>query len=424
MSILRKFPIEIHRCILELLPRETVYQCMFVCHQLSSFAIPIFYSTLTLTGKQIDFWNSKLLLSEQDQQFAHGKFVQVLVAPPIGFMFGFAYKHFLQMYLAELRVSGEEEEEEEENEGFLDEEEDEEEEEEEEDEEEEEEEEEDEEEEEEEEEAEVEEEEEADSFLSIPKFSSVAFTKLLSYLPNLKTIDLFSNAYYEFYITILANYGKDNLRRLHEIKSHFPFTQTHLAACYEYRQSITHLDFFYKSYHIGDLLLPPADILPQFTSLTSLKVLNFETDQELSIFDIMQLCPHLVSLEFESNRSGLNKRTETSFSQETDPLLRLKKLGLVIPILVPAYVRYITYELPNLTSLTISLFKVHFVEFLDECDTQLIVAFIHRLYQLDHLQLDTGIDPADRIHGEITQFSELLEFIEDIYPECYKLLKF
>lgn len=81
MTILRKFPTEIHRQILELLPRKTVYQCILVCKHWSLLAIPVYYTTLTLSGKQIDFLNIKLLHHEQDQQFLHGKLVKVLKTP-------------------------------------------------------------------------------------------------------------------------------------------------------------------------------------------------------------------------------------------------------------------------------------------------------------------------------------------------------
>lgn len=194
--MLCKLPTEIHRQILELLPRKTVYQCMLVCKHWSLFAIPIYYTTLSLSGEHINFLNSKLLLYEQDQQFAHGKFVKALISPEFSSVYDTQYKYYNGPYLLDPSLirdheADEEDEEDEEVEEVEEDEEDE------------------------------EDDEDEDTFGSIPKFSSAAFLKLLSYLPNLKKIDLYSNAYYEFYMTILANYGRNNLPKIQEIRTTF-----------------------------------------------------------------------------------------------------------------------------------------------------------------------------------------------------------
>lgn len=159
---------------------------------------------------------------------------------------------------------------------------------------------------------------EENTFASIPKFSSKAFTQLLSYLPNLKKIDLQSNAHFEFYTTILANYGQNKLRKLGEIQINSRCTQVHLAACYKYRRTIRHLVLFYKSYYINDTLLTPAaSFLSEFTCLTSLKILHFE-QEELTLFDVLNACPNLVSLEFESGVVVSNKKAAVSYKRMID----------------------------------------------------------------------------------------------------------
>jgi hypothetical protein len=138
-----------------------------VCRFWNNLTLPIYYNKIILTGAQIKFLNSNLLLGDkdQDQKFAYGKWVKALSSPMINWSLVFDNN-------VEAEADEDEDvDEEEEEEGME------------------------------------EDAEDDEGFAGVPKFNSQEFLNLLSHLPNLKVIDIMSNAYYEFYMTLLANKG-------------------------------------------------------------------------------------------------------------------------------------------------------------------------------------------------------------------------
>lgn len=391
MFTFQKIPVEIHSIILDLLPKESIYECMFVNKYWASLSIPIYYQAIYLSGAQIEYLNSKLLLSDkdQDQQFEYGKHVKALISPefPCSFQQDPRFIHYNSEPEDTIDDDNDNDDDDYYYDGYL------------------------------EDGAEDEDDgddDELDNFEMIPVFSSQAFLKLLSYLPNLKKIDLFTSAYYEFYMTILISQGKKYLHHLQEISIHDAYHELHFAVCYEFKHTLTHLVVYYATYYVDHLFGDPIYFLPHFKSLTHLTCRNFER-QDLSIFHLLEICPHLTSLEFDSNFHVLDHDLIIPFKKIKKQ--QLKVLDLTLPQLSNCYLLYITHHTAHLNSLSITLFDSHFDDWIKRShSTSIVLDFIHRLRTIPRLSFCTRFVSSStfNLNNQVIEIDCFQDFLDSI----------
>ncbi|KAG2209764.1 hypothetical protein INT47_001912 [Mucor saturninus] len=130
---------------------------------------------------------------------------------------------------------------------------------------------------------------------------------LLGYLPNIQVLDILDSGNFGKYLQyILDSDDSDNLLpKIMEIipDDRQPFmgqstesSKTHFAVCYKFHKTITKLNVEYDMGFINDEIFT---LLNNFTSLTHL-TFNNSLDTELTTLDIMNVCPHLISLTYHS----------------------------------------------------------------------------------------------------------------------------
>lgn len=200
-------------------------------------------------------------------------------------------------------------------------------------------------------------------------FEPQQFSGLLSYLPNLKEIDLQKSSYYDTYMGLLP--GLDTtiyLKRLEMIviKGHDEDRGVHFATYYNFSSTLTHISInCFKEATLngrtGDVFL----FLRDFESLSHMKYFNKHWHgEEMTVYDLSSSCPKLGSLQFYNGQVDVSDtRLDTTFGelkeQDTTPSIinnHLEKLTVVLPTLSTKYIELITkYLSTKLKSLSIVL---------------------------------------------------------------------
>ncbi|KAI9253315.1 hypothetical protein EDC94DRAFT_619868 [Helicostylum pulchrum] len=277
-----------------------------------------------------------------------------------------------------------------------------------------------------------------ESFALIPVFNSKSFLKLLSYMPNLKKIDLFTSAYYEFYMTILASQGNKYLQHIEDISIHAAYHELHFTVCYQFRHTITHLEVYYATYYVNHLFGDPLYFLPHFKRLTNITLRNFER-QDLTLFDILAVCPHLTVLDFDSNFDVSDHLVRRSFKSMLDTMIdipansttvvvlhsHLKILDLTLPKLSSGYIQYLTHhtDVKQLHTLSITLFDSHFDDWIKLNSIDTVTDFIKRLSKITHLHFCTRFVSRDGSLDELVEancFQEFLDTVHVFQPVYYE----
>lgn len=326
-------PTEICIRILRLLPRKTIKECLLVCKKWNTLTIPLYFEELYLTVGKIEYLHSKMLDKGENRQLCNSNWIKEISCPQIGIKSDTRFyvyysneeeKDLLKEEQDVIRpdqdirhqphqitdqqeeseiiiIESNDEDEGEEGETMIlddnteqveniDQEE-----------------------------RELiiidssddEEEEiydpqaEYDRCLSLPKFSAQTFSNCLSFLPNLKRIDLtsFPCLQYTTYMDKLSKKGEEYLKNLEEINIHPNYPEVHFKTCYTFRHSIKQLIVFYSKYSIDNRNDEyPLSFLPEFTKLIDLSVIN-NKDSTLTCFDMLDACPLLEKLQFDSKFS-------------------------------------------------------------------------------------------------------------------------
>lgn len=189
------------------------------------------------------------------------------------------------------------------------------------------------------------------------------FAILLSYFPNLRVLDATSSHYFNYYMECLAD-STQRIQRLEQIPCdmHENSFLPNLAACYNYRQSLTRLKTVYNASSLFSYTYQSEDdtfisLLSAFKQLTHLDLYNETLHSRLSPFHILGICPNLVRLKYHTKEyladNGL-VRNDLSRS-------KLKQLDITAPSLSPAYINYITTHMPkDMENVSIQLKNIDF----------------------------------------------------------------
>lgn len=374
-------PNEIWQKIFQSLQRHEIYVCVFVCKNWQAPAIQVYYEEILIKESRMKYVQSKLqqLLQQEPtkQQFSHGQWTKKLIITVDSETYGFFNEG------SNSNSKNQEEYEKEEN-----------------------------------------------------KLKADHFLLLLSLLPNLKTINLSFSAYHNYYMAILRDAASpDILQRIEEITNltyHKPYQELHFSACYNFRQTITRLVVFPNDYLINGVQHNFLHYLPQFSQLTHLSIYN-DREKDLTIFDILQTCPNLISLKYTSyfpvpDRAkflfeGMTANllsptaTATTTAAETGSLLyncnkRLQVLDLNVPALTEPYVLYITHYTPlNLNNVTI---HIQGADFHNWIHNPLVLQLAHRLSTVKNLQIHASpeISPHTLLETRMNRFYKFIIALE------------
>ncbi|KAG2234886.1 hypothetical protein INT48_000549 [Thamnidium elegans] len=254
-------------------------------------------------------------------------------------------------------------------------------------------------------------------------------------MPNLKKLDLFTSAYYEFYMTILASQGNKYLRCIEDISIHAAYHELHFTVCYQFRHTLTHLEVYFATYCVNHLFGDPLYFLPHFKHLTNITLKNFER-RDLTLFDILGICPHLTVLDFDSNFDVSDQIVNLSFKNMlVDNMIdirpnvilhsHLQILDLTLPKLSNGYIRYLTHytDMKQLHTLSITLFDSHFDDWIKLNSVDTVTDFIGRLSKVTHLQFCTRFVSRDGSLDELVEancFQEFLDAVQVSQPVYYE----
>lgn len=198
------------------------------------------------------------------------------------------------------------------------------------------------------------------------------FLLLLSYFPHLRVVDATDSHYFTYYMECLAD-SNQKLQRLEQIPCdmHENSFLPNLAACYNYRQSLTRLKTVYNASSLFSYTYQSNDdtfisLLSAFKYLTHLDLYNETPQSRLSPFRILSICPNLVRLKFHTKEPLSDNEL---FNNQ--PESKLKQLEITAPSLSALYVNYIiTHVCKDLDDICIRLKNIDFCSWilqLGEC---------------------------------------------------------
>ncbi|KAI7865891.1 uncharacterized protein EV154DRAFT_532998 [Mucor mucedo] len=155
------------------------------------------------------------------------------------------------------------------------------------------------------------------------------FFLMLSYVPNLRTIDIppkntYARTYAKFMDNVKADEYIKNIQRIGSVRHMIGFGVIH-----RFCKTIRQLDCYGGSPFpvTGPLALRLLEYLPQFTHLTNLKIC-VGRNIDITLFDVLQCCPNLVELDY-GNHQEISTRTMTQV--RTTDYKNLKHLQLRLP---------------------------------------------------------------------------------------------
>lgn len=147
--------------------------------------------------------------------------------------------------------------------------------------------------------------------------------------------------------------GLDNTQYLQHIKEiskgggpYFDGREKHhLEACFNFRETLTHLDACHEICH-SNTSLNVVSSLPEFKQLEDLNIYN-SLDEDLTTFDIQELCPKLTSLDFPSEFDMPDDRVEEELlNLNNSTNSNLQNLEVQFPHLTLSYINYLKDRFP------------------------------------------------------------------------------
>ncbi|KAG2196292.1 hypothetical protein INT47_012514 [Mucor saturninus] len=216
------------------------------------------------------------------------------------------------------------------------------------------------------------------------------FATLLSYLPNLRVLDATSSHYFNYYMECLAD-SNQRIQRLEQIPCdmHENSFLPNLAACYNYRQSLTRLKTVYNASSLFSYTYQSEDdtfisLLSAFKHLTHLDLYNETLHSRLSPFHILGICPNLVRLKYHTKEYLLdNDLVRSNLSRS-----KLKQLDITAPSLSPAYINYITTHMPkDMENVSIQLKSIDFCNWILQLGVRTADKLARFLSKVKHVRI-------------------------------------
>ncbi|KAG2193761.1 hypothetical protein INT47_005042 [Mucor saturninus] len=195
-----------------------------------------------------------------------------------------------------------------------------------------------------------------DSKSTVVDYTEEEWIWLLEYLPNIQVLDLSGSLNAIKYMKYILS-CTDSDKILPQIKVFIkPDRQRtladtlhcddmHFAVCYKYRATITTLEVNFNSESFNSVPIhgDVVTMLYHFNSLTHL-TFNNSFDDQLTTFDIMEACPYLVSLNYQSGHcfpEPIVKNILGSAMNRKRLNHNLKELYLTVPTISTHYADYL-----------------------------------------------------------------------------------
>lgn len=233
------------------------------------------------------------------------------------------------------------------------------------------------------------------------QFGEAEFCTLLSYLPNLKRLDMTGSSHSLFYLQYLKKIdSKTNLRKLEEIRvQNVNCTQEYKGCTFiarlNFYKSLTHLDIFFANQKFtsnNGKSVGALHLLPRFTNLTHLEVQNHQY-QDLTAFQLLDMFPGLVVLKFQSNMNpnDVEESLLSGVEKKNNKLLavQLKSLVLSLSKLTRHYIQnFITcFSAGQLNDFKIYMNSVTFHEWTRNVSVELALEFAKSLSQIKNVEI-------------------------------------
>ncbi|GAA5807052.1 hypothetical protein MFLAVUS_000402 [Mucor flavus] len=248
-------------------------------------------------------------------------------------------------------------------------------------------------------------------------FTLQELVQLFIYLPNLIVFDATASHHFLYYMECLAN-NKLRGPKLEQIPCdmHEASFLLNLAACYNFRHSITKLKTVYSSLDQQDDA-QFVHVLGGFSKLTHLDVYNETIGSQLTPFDIQAVCPQLVQFKYfiEDFVMDSFNRTDTRCAKD------MKRLELNIPDLSRTYIDYITsFRQLQLDTLCIHLQRVDLRHCIDQVGLDTVLYLAAYLSQIKNSRI-TFCHALQEYEPEssgvkMTQFYKILSKIKGTRP--------
>lgn len=136
------------------------------------------------------------------------------------------------------------------------------------------------------------------------------------------------------------------------------------------------------------------DSLPAFKQLEDLKIYN-SLDEDLTTFDIQQLCPKLTSLAFSSRFYIPDDHVEEELlNLNEDTKRNLQHLEVQFPQLTISYINYLKVNFPrgSLSKLWIVMDDIDMFDWMQEIGPEVALNFAHYLSSFPNGRLATFPD--------------------------------
>lgn len=256
----------------------------------------------------------------------------------------------------------------------------------------------------------------------LTRFTEREFLYILSLFPNLKCLDIHESVNRKYYIEILCNFqSTEILQFLEEIimKTDYmndyddePTPANTLSAHYHFRQSLKSMNVFYTDDSIHGKSF--MESLIGFKNLSVLEILN-TTNPDLTLFNLLQACPHLSSLKYDSTlpvpESSSQQLANMLDQNSSTPnfLSSLKILKLSLSSLTTPYIEFFTnYRRPkNLEQVDIHLKEVYLNKWLNDVSLAAALELCRTLRKMSSINLKFGQD-GDDLHGQADSFYRIL----------------
>lgn len=237
---------------------------------------------------------------------------------------------------------------------------------------------------------------------SSTQFTNQQLLYLLSLLPNLNYFNIVNSVHRDHYVKILFNCSERERLSPHigEIAIENEDTRIRnqdvsmmsFAVYYKYRHSLQTMDINYIEYLAnGSKFL---ETLPEYDRLTTLDICNY-SDPKLTLFLLLQACPHLSSLTYSSTfpitvnaaqqLTDMMNKSRKSISQCHK---NLSKVKLSIPALTTPYIDFFSNHSPNsLNSVELNLTKSNLYSWIDSMSLAVVINFCSSLKRFSHVKL-------------------------------------
>ncbi|KAI7895701.1 uncharacterized protein EV154DRAFT_494641 [Mucor mucedo] len=225
--------------------------------------------------------------------------------------------------------------------------------------------------------------------------NSETFFKLLSKLPQLKTLNLVNSAQTEHYLELIAQADRElpqfeailpgplseNERYDYSEKVMFRFY-------YQFRKSLKFMEIKYRHVVNEEKTMRGAYLLSKFSCLTVLNIEDTSLDSDVSCVEILNACPTLESLFLKRQCQVPDSVFDKKCNRK---LTKLKSLNLDIPQLSSACVKYLIHCAisDNLEKLNITLSSDDIVSWINREDEDILLDFSRKLSFVEAVWFDS-----------------------------------